>query len=350
MKRLLFIGGMRRERINGGADQVNNRNIALLERLFGNEITFIPTHGGTLVSKLSFGITDECLAKINAELQTGQYSHVFICHSLYGRAVKFVKKHYPHIPIIAFFHNVEVDYAKSFLKTSGPTKLPFFLASRHWERQTCKYADKVITLNHRDSRRLKEVYGVTATAELPTSFSDTYDENKAQKLDAGSQSEITYLFVGRAFFANVEGVQWFITNVLPNIKGTLYVVGSGMDKDAFADLTNRVKILGYVDNLSEVYYKARFVVSPILSGAGMKTKTAEALMFGKTIIGTTEAFEGYELTDGATYLCNTADEWISTINRLKSQSSNINLVSRSLFKKNHCTEALIEVLAQVIKL
>jgi glycosyltransferase involved in cell wall biosynthesis len=208
----------------------------------------------------------------------------------------------------------------------------------------------VITLNHRDSRRLKEVYGVTATAELPTSFSDTYDENKAQKLDAGSQSEITYLFVGRAFFANVEGVQWFITNVLPNIKGTLYVVGSGMDKDAFADLTNRVKILGYVDNLSEVYYKARFVVSPILSGAGMKTKTAEALMFGKTIIGTTEAFEGYELTDGATYLCNTADEWISTINRLKSQSSNINLVSRSLFKKNHCTEALIEVLAQVIKL
>jgi len=37
------------------------------------------------------------------------------------------------------------------------------------------------------------------------------------------------------------------------------------------------------------------VILPIISGSGMKTKTAEALMYGKSIIGIKEAFEGYKM-------------------------------------------------------
>lgn len=44
----------------------------------------------------------------------------------------------------------------------------------------------------------------------------------------------------------------------------------------------------------------------------MKTKTAEALMYGKTIIGTKEAFEGYVLDEKAMKLCSNAQEFIDT--------------------------------------
>ena len=36
---------------------------------------------------------------------------------------------------------------------------------------------------------------------------------------------------------------------------------------------------------------------PIFEGSGMKLKTCEALMFGKNIIGTPEAFAGYDIDD-----------------------------------------------------
>ena len=41
----------------------------------------------------------------------------------------------------------------------------------------------------------------------------------------------------------------------------------------------------------------------------MKVKTCEALMFGKNIIGTKEAFEGYELDyQKVGAMCNTKEE------------------------------------------
>ena len=63
------------------------------------------------------------------------------------------------------------------------------------------------------------------------------------------------------------------------------------------DLTrNNVTVVGSVENLDEWYNKADLVVGPIFKGEGMKTKTCEALMYGKRYLGTDEALEGYEGT------------------------------------------------------
>jgi len=46
----------------------------------------------------------------------------------------------------------------------------------------------------------------------------------------------------------------------------------------------------------------------------MKTKVAEALMFGKKIVGTPEAFSGYEdIADKVGRICITADDFVSAI-------------------------------------
>jgi glycosyltransferase involved in cell wall biosynthesis len=46
----------------------------------------------------------------------------------------------------------------------------------------------------------------------------------------------------------------------------------------------------------------------------MKTKVAEALMFGKKVVGTPEAFAGYEeVIDRAGWVCATADEFANVI-------------------------------------
>ena len=56
------------------------------------------------------------------------------------------------------------------------------------------------------------------------------------------------------------------------------------------------------------------VIMPIFMGGGMKVKTAEALMNGKTIFGSKEAFEGYDLEDiSGLYLCEDKDAFINCL-------------------------------------
>lgn len=212
----------------------------------------------------------------------------------------------------------------------------YYLRIKFWETITCKYSDKFITLNQRDSQLLKKYYNKQSTIQLPTSFVDKFNVIKAKETILNTKEEITYLFVGVSFFPNIEGVQWLLDNVMPYVDGVLYVIGKGMDHVQFNNLNERVKILGFVDDLSEYYYHAKCVVSPIFSGAGMKTKTAEALMYGKTIIGTTEAFEGYDIDNHCMFCCNTKEEFIDTMNALNSREPQyINNASRELFEEKY---------------
>ena len=149
-----------------------------------------------------------------------------------------------------------------------------------------------------------------------------------------------------AFFANIQGVQWFIDNVMPKVKGQFYIVGKGMDKVLFKNLTPNIHIYGFVDDLADFYYKARMVVSPIFVGGGMKTKTAEALMYGKSIVGTAEAFEGYEMETRCMYRCSTAEGFIQTIISLQG-CQRLNPYSRKLYNEYYSTDIALKALKNV---
>lgn len=337
--RILYIGNQIDVSANG-ADIVNKRNISLLRSL-DPHMTIFKLGGYGFLDKLNFSISSDLIHRVETELQTNNYTHVFISQSLLGRAASYIKKKFPEVRLITFCHNIEIDYAKSYLNTSGLKALPFYIMTKYWERKCIKNSDLIITLNSRDSKRLKDVYEAESALELPTSFNDVYDEEKAKFYLNRFDSLIDYLFVGVAFFPNISGVQWLIDNVMPQVKGHLYVVGKGMDEIHFKNLNNRIHVYGFVEDLSDFYYRAKVIVSPIFIGAGMKTKTAEALMFGKTIIGTTEAFEGYELNHDCMKLANTTNEFIQHLNDADNNKYDvINQQSRQLFAKNYNTNAI----------
>jgi hypothetical protein len=86
------------------------------------------------------------------------------------------------------------------------------------------------------------------------------------------------------------------------------------------------------------------MVSPIFKGGGMKVKTCEALMYGKNIFGTSEAFIGYEIDyDKVGALCNTKEEFIDTINNYCStKREKFNEYSRKCFLENYSFDATLE--------
>lgn len=103
--------------------------------------------------------------------------------------------------------------------------------------------------------------------------------------------------------------------MVPRIRIKICIVGKGFEKLRHElGREGKVEVVGAVDSLAEWYRNAHFVVAPIFDGSGMKTKVAEALMYGKKVVGTLEAFSGYEdVADKAGWVCESVDEFVAAI-------------------------------------
>ena len=308
-RKILYIGNAVPKSGRGGADVINARNIKLLKVIYGDNLYIYELKHRQdvrykLIQKickiynrlrLNIDIIYESdYPRILKMIERYKIDDIFLSTSLLGKLSNYVKRKCPSVRIISFFHNVEAHYYDEFLKVENNLKnrIVAKIICQN-EKYTIINSDIVITLNERDSNKLQTLYGRSSTFILPTTFDDKYDSHLAQKYVPLLNNKVHLLFVGVNFFANIHGIKWFIDNVLHQIPNAhLTIVGSGMDK-VFKN-TYQLTVHGFVDDLSHFYYNADIVVLPIFYGAGMKTKTAEALMYGCPIIGTLEAFEGYE--------------------------------------------------------
>ena len=347
--KVLYIG-TNSDRIESGLDVVNSRNLNLLSSITNIQDFFIYDQFGviepsktTLLQGYMGGLNRKHVKNILSMIEDKKIDCVFLSHSLYGKACKKIKVKYPNIKIICFFHNIEKQYADQYLKVNGLRHIPFYCLVRYNEIKSIEYADHHIVLNSRDSLLLKSTYNIDSSMIMPVTYKDVFNE---AKVILNKTEHLTLLFVGTAFFANLEAVRFFIKKVLPNIDAKLVVIGKGMDehKEGFLKCSNNIEVHGFVENLDEYYYACSAVIAPIFSGGGMKTKVAEALMYGKTVIGTNEAFQGYEIDESCMIMCNSDEEFIDFINKSKDDIINksFNKNSRDIFKKYYDSNTILE--------
>lgn len=321
--------GKKIEKIQLGGDVVNSANQKILSEFAGGDIDYFLIPGESLKDRFFLGSTREIKKKIKEILTENKYDMIFFSVSKYGGLCRYIKRNFPSIPIVTFFHNVELHFAKEFRRVCGYRAIPRYLCMLLWERKAVNYSDKIICLNQRDSDLLNSYYGRSADQIIPVALEQNVDISNQDEAVA----DIDYLFIGSAFFPNISGMQWFIDNVLPSLDGELYIVGKGMKESLFTSLSDKVHVVGFAESLTDYYRRARFIISPIFSGSGMKTKTAEALSYGKNIAGTDEAFVGYDIDTNCMILCNTADEFIKALNN--NDRPAYNPYARELYEKQY---------------
>jgi glycosyltransferase involved in cell wall biosynthesis len=149
------------------------------------------------------------------------------------------------------------------------------------------------------------------------------------------------LFLGTYFPMNVHGILWFVKEVLPHVNIQLQIIGKGMK----AILPNvkgisNIEVFSDVPDLRPYIENADFMLFPIFKGSGMKVKTCEALLYGKNIIGTSEAFEGYDVDyKKAGACCNTKEEFRKAIDNFSNHPRpRFNTYARELFIRNYSLE------------
>jgi glycosyltransferase involved in cell wall biosynthesis len=260
------------------------------------------------------GLNEAIIEAVLEKVHDARITQVFVDGSNLGGFVAVLKRRMPQVEIITFFHNAEARFFWGSLRLQKSLHaLGVLIANYLAERKAVKYSNKIVCLSERDSRLLKRLYGRGATHIAPIVLEDKCPPEFLQsELHA---PERFALFVGGSFYANRQGIAWFIREVVPHIDMPLFIVGRGFDAlRSKLEIPGKVTVVGEMDNLADWYHRAQFVVAPIFDGSGMKTKVAEALMHGKKIIGTPEAFSGYDdVAAKAGWLCETADEFVKAI-------------------------------------
>jgi glycosyltransferase involved in cell wall biosynthesis len=344
------------EGATGGRELLCALNHSALRQIYGDRFRLFylqPKRESTLLRRLAAlrghvnGVDTKTLHLLVHQIRQHCVAKVFIDGSNLGHCARFVKKHCPEVEVATFFHNVEARFFAGALRSSRSLKALGVLAANFVaERQAVRYSDKRICLSDRDGQLLASLYGRAATHVSPMAVRDQLPD--AQRSLPAATSGKFALFVGGLFYANLQGIRWFVENVLPRVDIELCIVGRGFEK--FRDeleRTERVRVVGGVDNLAEWYSRCAFVVAPIFDGSGMKTKVAEALMFGKRIVGTPEAFSGYEDVAGtAGWVCRTPDDFVHAIARARATSvPAFDPELRSVYERNYSLEAATQRLA-----
>lgn len=242
------------------------------------------------------GSDDGSISQIARLIREKNVSQVFIDGSNLGSVAKALKKLSSALEVITFYHNVETRFFFGALRRNKtPKALAVLLGNYLAERSATRFSDKRICLNERDSDVLKKFFGRQATHI--SSMALDRPVLSGGKAARDESQEGFALFVGGNFYANLAGIEWFRDFISRDLNIPLYVVGRGYDQvREKLQIPGKIIIVGGVVDLEEWYRRSKFVVAPIFDGSGMKTKVAEALMYGKKIVGTPEAFVGYEAT------------------------------------------------------
>lgn len=292
------------------------------------------------------GLTKKSEEDLTGLLQSGQFDILFLDSSLLGALAKIAKSTNSRVRVITYFHNVEFKYGLERCRVESIKYAPLLPAIYMAEKNAIRYSDVILGVCHRDSDLLRHRYGRRFDAVVPVSVSDVFDYRRVSNVATNR-----LLFVGSDFFANIEGLDWLIKEVLSDSDCgvSLDIVGSGMEKYRDRFSRKNVNVIGSVKDIGDYYYRAHAVIMPIFSGSGMKVKTAEALHFGRYLICTPESLVGYQPPTKDVFLCVEKIDFKNAFGRLKELPQNgYSVHNRSVFESLYSDSVVFDQLKKII--
>ncbi len=351
--RLLLITLMDPDAPPGGRELLSRLNARALAALFGDRLTvhrLVKRPGPSLVDAVRGrlnGLDRQEIARIVARVGAVPAAQVFVDGSSLGQVVAPIRRAHPDVRVVTFFHNVE---ARFFLGAARAKRtalsVALLAATCAAERKAVRHSDAIICLSARDGEMLRRLYGRGADHVSPLALEDALP---APLPAIPPDRERYLLFVGGAFYANRRGVEWFARNVAPRSPLPTVIVGQGMEM-LRGELGGSLRIVGASDDLARWYLGAHCVVAPVFEGSGMKTKIAEALMFGKRIIGTSEAFAGYDpAVIAAGWLADDAPAFLAAIDEAaKADLPAFDPAVRALYEASHSFAAATRRMGEIM--
>lgn len=119
------------------------------------------------------------------------------------------------------------------------------------------------------------------------------------------------MFADFSWWPNLSSLRWFLEEVWPLLEPDIELHLAGYGSDHAANVRRpRVHAHGFVSDPRDVFRLCDLMIAPIVTGAGVKVKVAEALFNRVPVVATSMALRGLPLDSTApVQVCDTTSEW-----------------------------------------
>ena len=245
----------------------------------------------------------------------------------------YIKKSFPKASFIAIEEDVTYlsyerkmkYYPNAFLRYISKVS---FNKVKKLELKVLSSADLVITNNHKDEKLIIKDGISKNKIFVWTPFFQNYLKTERKY---SNHNLIFYGGMGRQ--ENYLSAIWFAENVMPKLKDTdvvFQIVGANPDKRLYEYESDKIVIVGFVEQVEEYLSKALCLVAPLVFGAGVKIKVLESLSAGIPVLTNDVGIEGIDaIEDRDFFYCVTADEYEKCIRKLLSGEIDMKNISRN---------------------
>jgi acetyltransferase-like isoleucine patch superfamily enzyme len=263
------------------------------------KIIFIIKHIVYRLPLMDISFYSNEMVKAVKRLKTDSGLDIIEAHNLH---CAYLKKFLPDVPMILVNQNIEGDLFpfwepvtnskikghlwRLIAKVSRNNTFEVEIGNRY------KIESKIF-MSKEDMARVNAIKGYCEF--IPIAFEAK--KNTAERKD----DKLHVLWLGGfGWYPNEEGMRWFISKVYPLIQQNENIIFHIVGASPFAELLalhepGKFEVLGRVDDLEPYFNISQVLISPILSGSGVRIKILESMSKGLAVVATTRGAQGIDV-------------------------------------------------------
>ncbi|WP_324677677.1 glycosyltransferase family 4 protein [Hymenobacter sp. GOD-10R] len=280
-----------------------------------------------LVGKLPYNVerfvSPALAATLTDIVRTEQIDVVQIEGTFVAWYLDIIKQVKPALPVVLRAHNVEYTIWQMLAERASNPMRRFYLLHlargvKQFEAAYLPRFDAVAAITEPDQRRLRAMGCKEPVVFIPAGVNL---ERIHPNLAIQPKPKTLFMIGSLDWMPNLEGLDWFLTNVWPTVQERLpdvelHIAGKNPPERLQRLKAKNVFMHGFVESATEFMQQYEMMLVPLLSGGGMRIKIIEGMAMGKCILSTGLGSEGIHASNNEDILvCDEPSEWIDRIER-----------------------------------
>lgn len=234
--------------------------------------------------------------------------------------IRYIKMYYPNAKYIVVEEDVAFLSYKRFAEYHTNLLKKFiykciYVAVKFLELDSIKKSDKTICSNKKDAKLLLDA-GIST--DIVTNWIPFYQDLSGMDYVGDKNDIVFYGAMGRP--ENHMSAIWFIEHVMPLIQHLdvrFTIIGGGAQESLRVHESDKIKVLGYVEELEPYFSSSLCLAAPLVLGAGIKVKVLEGMSAGLPVVTNEIGIEGIDAVDGQDYIyAEKPEEYATAIEKL----------------------------------
>ena len=299
-------------------------------------------------------------------LLMGKKYHAVLCFSSPMAAYVFknlpiIKKKIPRL--VMDFCDVDSDKWRQYSQKAGFLMAMIYKAEAKrlllYEKKINQEFDTSVFVSEKESLLFKTLIPASKNV-VSVSNGVNFDYFSSLNDKQQTQNPPTLMFAGAMdYYANIEGVIWFCSHILPKIKEKFpdvrfMIVGSNPSPEVRAlSKIDNVEVTGFVEDIREYYKKTDVCVIPLRIARGIQNKVLEAMAMEKPVVSTSAAFSGINAEAGKHLMVeDNEDAFAESVMELLSNRDHAHTLgraARTVVKSEYAWDTCLKKLDEILR-